>query len=471
MVLCILYIVKHLSEHLSQDQVIQYQSGSLMLKGIILQNGVDTIFYFQTKTVELQDVSIGFLEIQLNAFRVQANQINLTHFNVTNRKTSFLEAEIVQNCENLAINNSQFTNNTDKNSPGGVIYAVDNKIIKINNSSFQLNLCNLLNDGSIHAVNNIILGILQINQTQLQQNKATSSSGGAIHLQNINLIIYNSLISSNQAQIGGGIYYKTLQLGFWERIIFKKIQLLDEEENPIKLADINSTEQYQLSNDVQALQKQIIIFLTWEQTNGQIQCIGQLQTKQLTNGGFDLDAQIFFQPISTMTFTLMSNLLPQIKDSKGNTIVNEGQIQLKVNLYLVQCSVGEIFKQYCHSIACQTCPDGKYSLSLNDSECKICPDSALSCQGNKIQLKNSYWRKNEYTDKIQYCNLNPLPCKSEFSTSKFNCDQGYKGPLSQSCDTYGVIWGSSYSEIYNRGFCYRCLHNHKQKYFINSKLI
>lgn len=52
---------------------------------------------------------------------------------------------------------------------------------------------------------------------------------------------------------------------------------------------------------------------------------------------------------------------------------------------------------------CEKCPDGKYSLSLEDTVCKICPNSAVDCFESIINLKNGYWRKNQYSDAIIPC--------------------------------------------------------------------
>ncbi|EAR88661.2 transmembrane protein, putative (macronuclear) [Tetrahymena thermophila SB210] len=391
----------------------------------------------------------------------------------------------------------------------------------IQNSKFYLNTCKQQNGGAIYIQNKILMGILHIDSSQFIDNKAFLSSGGAIYLQNNNLIIQNSEILSNIAQIGGGIYYTQILPDFLidlqngnsnnntfmhnighiygqnfgstlrkvyidlenielpsgsqksqqngdiqihkfksgDQINFKKIQLIDEEDNPIKFDNINSANFNLLSLDVQALLQQISISIAWDQENEQIQCIGQLQTKQYQNGGYSLDVQVFYKPLANIILKIESNILPQIKDSQGNIAVNSGQIELNIKIELDQCSIGEIFVQYGNSIACQQCPEGKYSLSLNDKECKECPDSAASCKGSNIQLKRGYWRENENTDNILYCSLNPLPCQPQLSTSKFNCDEGYKGPLCQSCDTYGKIWGESYAQMFNPNFCYKCSQN------------
>ncbi|EAR95860.2 transmembrane protein (macronuclear) [Tetrahymena thermophila SB210] len=364
--------------------------------------------------------------------------------------------------------------------------------------------------------NTIKKGVLKINQTQLIENKSDYSSGGSIYLQNNNLVMQNSILASNQAQIGGGIYYGQVMPDFLidlqkgnknnntfkdnlaniygqnfgstlrsvfvnlenikipknslklyenkvifikkiksgDSINFEQIQLLDEENNPIRSIDVNSTNFQLLSSDVQSLVQQISVSVQWNQENKQIQCDGQLQTKQFINGGFNLNVQIFYKPISELVLKIVSNSFSSLIDSNGNIVVNQGQIELILNIELEQCSIGQIFKQYGSSIACETCPDGKYSLSLNDQECRQCPDSAVQCIGSNIQLKNGYWREDENTDNIIYCSFNPQSCQPQISTSKFYCIEGHKGPICYQCDTYGEIWG-----IF------------KKIYFLKSKLI
>ncbi|KAL4490169.1 hypothetical protein ABPG73_021213, partial [Tetrahymena malaccensis] len=583
---------------------VQYLSDNFMLNNVTLLNCVDTLFSFNTQTVQLSNIALDFVEVSQIIFSIQANQIGLENLNITNTKPFFsgvgskliniisftncfikninsfnneisiisinqqkvegyalisqskfinftilnnnpliflnllqkIELEnvliknvintqnlytslfVIQNCDTVTISDSQFINNTNSNGPGGVIYATENRMIRILNTKFHLNQCITLNGGAIYMLNLIQLGILQLDQIQLIGNKALFSSGGAIYLQNNNLIMTNSVVSSNLAQIGGGIYYTQIvpdfiidlqngnknnntfkdnlgqiygqnygstlrklsidldnieasntilksnqyqnilikQFKSGDQIHFKKIQLLDEEENPMRQIDYNSTKFNQMSNDVQAFLEKISVQINWDQENQQIQCIGQLQTKSFMNGGFNLNVQIFYKPISNMILKIVSNIFPQINDSSGNAVVIGGQIELNIQLFLDQCSVGEIAKYYGNSIACESCPDGKYSLNQNDDDCKQCPDSAIRCIGSNIYLKNGYWRKNEYTDNIFYCSLNPLSCKPQYPTSKFNCDIGYKGPLCQSCDTYGEIWETSYSEILNLGTCYKC---------------
>ncbi|KAL4437690.1 hypothetical protein ABPG74_012365 [Tetrahymena malaccensis] len=442
---------------------------------------------------------------------------NIIIQNVVSINNYYSSVFVINNCDTINIIDSYFTNCTNVSGPGGVIYATENKLIKIQNSTFSFNQCKVQNGGALYIVNQIQQGVLQIDQSQFRNNQAFLSSGGAIYLVNNNLILQNSEFFSNVAQIGGGIYYSQIIPDFLldlqiyntnnntfsnnighiygqnfgstlrkiyidvqnieapsgsfikendgkiqiqkfksgNKIKLSQIQLLDEEDNPIKQINLNSTDFSLLNSEVQSLIQQISISIAWDLQNEQIQCIGQLSTKEFANGGYSLEFQVLYKPISNMKIKIVSNSFPQLKDSKGNIIINVGLLEQSIKIYLEQCSVGEIFMQYGNSIVCESCPSGKYSLNLNDKQCKSCPESAVSCVGSNIQLKNGYWRENENTDQIYECSFNPQSCKPELSTSKLNCDKGYKGPLCQSCDTYGQIWGEKYSELFNPGFCYQ----------------
>ncbi|EAR80994.2 hypothetical protein TTHERM_02214810, partial (macronuclear) [Tetrahymena thermophila SB210] len=51
---------------------------------------------------------------------------------------------------------------------------------------------------------------LTIKKSAFIDNQALLSTGGAINLVNSNLMMENSVVSSNQALIGGGIYYQQI---------------------------------------------------------------------------------------------------------------------------------------------------------------------------------------------------------------------------------------------------------------------
>ncbi|KAL4512249.1 hypothetical protein ABPG72_005251 [Tetrahymena utriculariae] len=394
----------------------------------------------------------------------------------------------VSECKNMAINNSYFQYNTNSEGLGGSINAVNCFYIYIQNSTFKSNASLRLNGGAISIQNSMKIAQVYIQKCSFIHNSAQFSTGGAINLQYANMIMKNSNVTSNSALIGGGIYYQQVIPDFileisksgnnnnnnqiknnyarfygsnigstirkididlknvkipkgsvkflhdrqinirdfksGNKINFEKIQLFDEENNPIKMSNINQTEFQFFSSDVKNVIQYISVQLDWDQTNKQIQVIGQVQSRKFINNGINLQAQVMYMPQSIISLQLVLNALPQLIDSKGNILFNQDQLQKNFTIDFTFCSIGEITIQQIDSIICQECPDGKYSLDIFSTSCKQCPDSAVNCYGSIINLANGYWRENNQTDLIIYCNQNPELCQAESLDSKFNCIPG-----------------------------------------------
>lgn len=62
-------------------------------------------------------------------------------------------------------------------------------------------------------------------------------------------------------------------------------------------------------------------------------------------------------------------------------------------------------------------------------------------------VKNGFWNDFEYIDTIVECINKKELCIPEDSTNLFNCVEGHIGPLCESCDIEGKIWGSTYGTI------------------------
>ncbi|EAR92800.3 hypothetical protein TTHERM_01313370 (macronuclear) [Tetrahymena thermophila SB210] len=245
----------------------------------------------------------------------------------------------------------------------------------------------------------IQIGNAVIQDSTFLENQAYLSTGGAISLQNANLSLKNTTILNNKAIIGGG--------------------LIDEEESPLLISKVSQFDSLMYSDDVLAIIQQISVSLQWEQSNQQIQCIGQLETKQFVqSGGYQLNAQVIYKPKSQMNLQIVSNIFPQLVDSRGNIYQKQEQLIKNIVFNFDDCEIGQIVKQYSSSTICENCQEGKYSLNKQDIECQQCPESAVKCFKSTILLKNGYWRKNENTDIISYCNFNPLACQAESPESK-----------------------------------------------------
>ncbi|KAL4512248.1 hypothetical protein ABPG72_005250 [Tetrahymena utriculariae] len=448
------------------------------------------------------------------------------------KQNTFQSIVYVSECNNMTIINSYFQQNTNSEGLGGSLYLVNCFYIQIQNSIFKSNASLRLNGGAISIQNSMKIAQVYIQKCAFIHNSAQFSTGGAISLQYANLIMKNSNVTSNSALIGGGIYYQQVipdfiseisksgnnnnnnqiknnharfygsnigstirkididlknikvpkgsvkflgdrQINIREfksgnKINFEKIELFDEENNPIKMSNINQTEFQFYSSDVKNVIQQISVQLDWDQTNKQIQVIGQVQSRKFINNGINLQAQVMYMPYSRMNLQLVLNTLPQLTDSKGNIFFNQDQLQKNFTIDFAFCSIGEITIQQIDSIICQECPDGKYSLDSLSTSCKQCPDSAVKCQGSTINLANGYWRENIQTDLIEYCSQNPEFCQAESLDSKFNCILGHIGPLCQACDSFGKVWGERYSKVFSSQKCYVCDDNIQQIIFENA---
>ncbi|EWS71176.1 transmembrane protein (macronuclear) [Tetrahymena thermophila SB210] len=475
------------NEQQLQNNQLLYQREAKLLKSSFINNKIN----LEASLILLNNLD----QVTLDNLTLKLNKLNQNTF------SSFIQ---VNQCYNITFIECIFQDNINSNGYGGVLQLIETQKVNIYYSHFISNQCLQKNGGAINFINAQYLGTLDINFSAFVLNQAILSTGGAINLSKVNLILKNSQIESNKAQIGGGIYYQqivpdfvlllqkgikqnnTIQNNYaniygknlgstlriiyisqkdisiqsshninykqnslevegiqsGDQIIFSKIQILDEEGTPVFIPSIQN--QNSLSDDILLIIRQINIEITCDQLNiQQIQCVGNLKSGDYQNGGFQLTVQPMYKPLSTMIMKIKSNVFPQLVDSNNNIQTNQGQLDLQVILNFDQCKIGQIQKQFSNSIICESCPEGKYSLDILDGECKKCPDSAEYCQGSKIQLKNGYWRSNEFTDEIIYCNQNPDVCQPESNQSKFNCARGYIGIICGSCDIYGKIWDDS----------------------------
>ncbi|EAS05266.2 transmembrane protein, putative (macronuclear) [Tetrahymena thermophila SB210] len=340
---------------------------------------------------------------------------------------------------------------------------------------------------------------INIKKSNFESNSAIEQEGGAIYFEHCDLKQFsNSIFKSNQAYIGGSIYYtqtnspflkyqnfmknnilfqnNTAQfygknigsIPFWIGISqhpdnkFLKIvdqfhinsissgnylrssiylNFIDEENNPLNFTGMQDMD---TNNEKSSFQLQL-----YAQNNSQIIIQqGFYAILNQTLGMFELNFQSVYKISQNQSIFLISNAL----DNQGT------YLKVKLNLQFRDCEIGEIVQESNQFIQCIECPQGKYSLKQPDMQkkqqlqCNLCPQQAYFCQGKEIKIKDGFWRESNLTDNILACKLQS--CSFDNSQNKNGCLQGYVGPICNSCDTKGEIWGEQYGFKNNQ--CFPC---------------
>ncbi|KAL4455653.1 hypothetical protein ABPG73_014903 [Tetrahymena malaccensis] len=452
----------------------------------IRSNNTDSILYIS-----------NFEQASLIKTQFEANKIPLMEFfnQFPDNTIYFKEVSVLENICNTQL----------------IFFQLTSSLI-IQNSTFSL----MLNGGTLYYFSTDKVQIcttLDISsQSQFSNNWSTQGKGGAIFLSKVNLIIQDSQVYNNGAAIGGGMYYETIvpdsvvdqsifQKNYFQnntafyygknlgstlrgmkimpfqnkdsdyiieinqdknvfvknfqsgsQLMLTNINFFDEEQNYLNLTQLSQVDfTSQLGKELDGISLQISNLNNKQDILFQ----GGLVSKYQDNG-FSFNVSLTYMPNSNSSFKINSNLLSQLQTSKGSVYIKESQIQLIFFIEFRSCLVGEIKLDLLNRQICEKCPDGKYSVSQKDQQCQICPESAKSCQGSKIILKNGYWRKNNLSDVIVSCNEQFTSCQESNQLSKFGCVEGYIGPLCQQCDFLGKVWNDRYSLAFQSSQCLKC---------------
>ncbi|KAL4455331.1 hypothetical protein ABPG74_012483 [Tetrahymena malaccensis] len=451
-------------------------------------------------------------------YKVITDTLILDTFNIYKVNTTSLSLIDLQT-NSVQISGVIAMNVACQNCIGSVISA-DASQFTLANSSFTNNVAyqggsvNLMNCQSHCLINSTIIShnqaingggiLLQSSELQLQDSQITYNTayiGGGIRytgvipkqFTNKQWKNYNNTIQDNSAQIFGdnlASYPRSMKLtfqnnktqfnlvanqtsdGFSQSYLIQnfmsgdnflfKIQLIDEENNPVKVK----------TDQIQQLPQ--IVFS--ELNSYQFQCISdndliQLNSETLiglnkyenSSYSFVFDKlAINSKPPGTNHLYVKTNAI-QLQNSQNSSQFFTPQFNEYIEIQFRSCQVGEVFmqKQAGQLEYCKQCPEGMYSLAdpySNSSaslSCIICPTSAANCYRDVIELKNGYWRENNKTDTIVECINAPDNCQGQSSESKFYCKQGYIGPLCETCDIESKIWPDRYSQVGNFQ-CKRC---------------
>ncbi|KRX08444.1 WD40-repeat-containing domain [Pseudocohnilembus persalinus] len=190
------------------------------------------------------------------------------------------------------------------------------------------------------------------------------------------------------------------------------------------------------------------------------------------NGFVIEDMVVHSIPGQSSQFYITSEAVLKIDDSQFRF----GQYVIQIDMNFRKCKVGEILENSQGILfKCYECPQGKYSIKDPNKEenlyCITCPDSAVNCYASTIILKDGYWRKDNYTDKIEQCSNDMKSCLAQTIDNDKElygdnvCDEGHIGPLCEECDVYGVFWNQRYKAEGDYE-CIRCEETFQTAYLI-----
>ncbi|KAL4470128.1 hypothetical protein ABPG72_016665, partial [Tetrahymena utriculariae] len=391
--------------------------------------------------------------------------------------------------------NSQFTNNTALGSGGSIFLKNVKKLFIDQNSIIRNNIAQI--GGGIRFIfdeqvseqyvkeNYQISTRAQILQNQgyiYGNNFASYPSRARIVFQTENTSIDTQIIdpcNSDQSNQTMQISLDKFQSGGYLNVT---LQFLDQENQIVKISTIDLFNQNYLQSIINDLKQMNFVLSPISLSQNSIYLSDQ---SLVTQNQYDLKKFAFVK-----NGLQISGVPSQI--SKFVLVYQTNQIQnpvtLQIQIRFRECYTGEVFKKINNNIIqCYQCPFGFYSLSdvqeqsqnilqisqenssaLDNIICKKCPDSAVSCQGKTIKLKNGYWRNSEFTDEILKCVNNEQSCIPEDNqNNKQGCLKGYIGPLCDFCDTEGKLWQDRYTDSYQKYFCSQCSEIHLQIIYIS----
>ncbi|EAR96235.2 transmembrane protein (macronuclear) [Tetrahymena thermophila SB210] len=472
----------------------------------------------------LNDVfNIDNLQVQKNSQPQMASIIQIQSSNVYIKDMDFSQNKgncLAYGSQKCEINNSTFYDNRALDGGAIYFYGITN-YIKIQNSTFRQNIaqgsggsllfeelnqnCLIIFDNKTKIISNAakIGGGLRILSSQLdyqlptgfpfKQNVCSNKAeiygdDSTYNIQSILINKYKSLSNSDQnknytfqfeniqqtqlnSNYSGVIQIENFMSGGKIQL---QIYFLDNYKRKINFSkDLLRQNKYPTRIQKELMELQINIE-SISSTNTQL--IGDKQVNYLL---YDEETSSFILTDLTISASIESQFNFKISTSMENIYSNFYPYLMVINFR--PCILGEIVQSITSSIkVCQYCTLGTYSFekpqsipssNLNQTQnnntqqylsnqCKLCPSSALFCEGNQIKLKNGYWRPNQTTDEIIQCNQVMNFCLPEESSSSIEgCAEGYVGALCSECDLQSKIWnkkGHMYAPSILKGVCSEC---------------
>ncbi|EAR81972.2 transmembrane protein, putative, partial (macronuclear) [Tetrahymena thermophila SB210] len=464
--------------------------------------GTNQIYISGIEKVIFQNIKISQLNLkecsQQDHFKVELNKfLQQQIMNIQSSKVQFNNFTQVQNEGSLLLTKSQeiiiekghFKLNTAQN--GGAIYflAIQTKI-QFKESFFQQNTAN--SSGGALYLENIDNCIIQFDTvTMIKNNKALIGGGLRIVQTNQKKLLlpqnfpFSNNIFENKAEIYGDDSTSYLQ-----NIIIKSNDSTNEELFTFYQNQSSVPKKFQNDYSRYAELRQ---FRSGGLINFKMYIVDEqnrylsFSNEKLTLGLYpnDIDQELntiqisIYQLNSTESQMFGQNTINYFQYNSLDYSFEMNEITVIGNLNKVQffyinstiqtnsltkqpillsiefrnCKLGEVIQQVNNNIfQCNQCLKGTYQLvdpqtlyqqsiqqNKDINKCINCPQSALMCKGDIIELKNGFWRHNNYTDEIIECDPIINSCQAENPNSINYCKAGYLGPICLQCDILGEV--------------------------------
>ncbi|KAL4505362.1 hypothetical protein ABPG72_002424 [Tetrahymena utriculariae] len=184
------------------------QSANIFDFLIFDSNNLQVLQILLSKNINISNVRVSLVQFSKILNILGSNNVHIKAVSVENSnqlQLIMIKPYIQNDKQYLSIHSSlQKVNLT--NSTGVSLDFNANTILMSDKYIYQL--CLHQNGSSLSIINSMSIGNVLIKDSSLIENQAQFSTGGAISLQNTNLFLINTTIIHKKALIGGGVYYK-----------------------------------------------------------------------------------------------------------------------------------------------------------------------------------------------------------------------------------------------------------------------
>ena len=176
-------------------------------------------------------------------------------------------------------------------------------------------------------------------------------------------------------------------------------------------------------------------------------------TFKSTNGWFELTGFIpYAEPGSSHVFQATSSLQQSVQPESNSS--SPASVFIKINFR--QCEAGEEIEEN----MCKVCPEFQYLLKAA-KKCKVCPTGGICTGGKSLFPDEGYYRPSELSERIYKCKYDDT-CEGNSSGAMTKCKQGYAGIKCENCDK-GYIKAPT-------GRCRKCADRNYEGYLIIAAL-